>query len=545
MLDAIVIGSGAGGLTTAVALARAGWKVLVLEQHYAPGGWCHSFTLEGYRFSPGVHYIGELGEGGTMRAMYEGLGVANDMEFMELNPDGYDHVMLGNERFDIPKGKEAYRERLKARFPREAAGIDTYLDAVGALPRELDRLLEIKGARDLVKLPTMAPTIMKYGWRTLGKVLDKLVDDPLLKGILSVQAGDHGLGPSKAPFPIHGVIQAHYFNGAWYPRGGAFTIPRAFMRELKRHGCELRLEARVDRILLDTSGGKGSARRAVGVRLADGTEIRAKHVISNADPAVTYGRLIGPEHLSWRLRRRLERTRYGVSALSLFMATDMDLAAAGMDSGNYWYNESADIEAMYRHTSRPGGSALGDFPGMFLTVTTLKDPTKKHKNGHHTMEAFTFVPFEPFARWQKSECGERPGDYEALKARLMGEMLPLVDRIVPGVSEQLVFKDLGTPLTNVHYCEATQGSLYGTEKTWRNIGPLAYQVRSEIPGLTLCGASTVAHGVAGATISGLHAAQRLLRCRISELLDPRGQHLRTYAAEDRTTWPEKLRKRAA
>lgn len=60
--DAIIIGSGAGGLTAAVALARAGKKVLVLEQHDRPGGWTHSFTLEGYRFSPGAHYIGDLQE---------------------------------------------------------------------------------------------------------------------------------------------------------------------------------------------------------------------------------------------------------------------------------------------------------------------------------------------------------------------------------------------------------------------------------------------------------------------------------------------------
>ena len=62
--DAIIIGSGAGGLTAAVALAQAGKKLLVLEQHDRPGGWTHSFTLSGYRFSPGVHYIGDLHEGG-------------------------------------------------------------------------------------------------------------------------------------------------------------------------------------------------------------------------------------------------------------------------------------------------------------------------------------------------------------------------------------------------------------------------------------------------------------------------------------------------
>lgn len=83
-VDTVVIGSGAGGLTAALALANAGHKVLVLEQHYLPGGWCHSFALEGYRFSPGVHDIGELRPGGRMRSLYEGLGLEG-LVFCELN----------------------------------------------------------------------------------------------------------------------------------------------------------------------------------------------------------------------------------------------------------------------------------------------------------------------------------------------------------------------------------------------------------------------------------------------------------------------------
>src|SRR5262249_9344132 len=86
--DTIVIGSGSGGLAAAVALARAGQRVLVLEQHYLPGGWCQSFSLEGYRFSPGVHYLGCLGPGGALRRLYEGLGLSDDLEFCEMNPDG-------------------------------------------------------------------------------------------------------------------------------------------------------------------------------------------------------------------------------------------------------------------------------------------------------------------------------------------------------------------------------------------------------------------------------------------------------------------------
>src|SRR4030095_3077153 len=121
--DAIVIGSGAGGLTAAVAMAQAGQRVVVFEQHYLPGGWCHSFTLEGYRFSPGVHYIGELQPGGEMRRIWAGLGLAEDLSFLELNPDGYDHILVGGERFDIPAGRVPLAHRLVARFSRELKGL--------------------------------------------------------------------------------------------------------------------------------------------------------------------------------------------------------------------------------------------------------------------------------------------------------------------------------------------------------------------------------------------------------------------------------------
>lgn len=528
-VDVIVIGSGAGGLTAAVALQQSGLRTLVLEQHYAPGGWTHSFTLDGHRFSPGVHYVGELGPGGRMRAVYEGLGVSGDLEFCELNPDGYDHVRIGSERFDIPKGREEFARRLEDRFPREKGGIRGYLGTVADLSAQLNELFEFKGLLGLLTLPLRAPAVARWGLASAASLLDRYVRDPLLRAILYAQAGDHGLPPSLAPAPMHASVTAHYFGGGWYPRGGAWVMPRAFVRALEKAGGEIRLEAAVQRILIEDG-------RAIGVRLADGSEIRSRYVVSNADPGQTFGRMIDPAQLPPAVGRRLARTRWSISALSLFLATRTDVRAAGMDSGNVWKYVHPDLESIYRLPLEGGGLPEGEIPGMFVTATTLKDPSKYR--GTHTLEAFTFIDHATFRQWSASRTGERPEEYRQLKERLTSRMLEGVRAVVPGLKPELA--ELGTPLTNVHYCAATEGNLYGTEKSRWQVGPWAWPIRSAIPGLFCCGASTTSHGVLGATFSGLIAARTITGVRISELLRQHGPSLVTLPAEHPEQWPARF-----
>lgn len=530
--DVIIIGSGAGGLTAAVALAQAGKSVLVCEQHDVPGGWCHSFTLNGYRFSPGVHYIGDLHEGGRLRRTYEGLGVSQDLEFCELNPDGYDHIFVGEERFDIPAGKDNFADRLKQRFPHEAKGIDSYINAIGDLMTTLSQLGRSKNP---LKTAGSGAKILRWATRTGQDLIEHHVSDPVLMAILAGQSGDHGLPPSEVSAFVHAGIVHHYFEGGYFPRGGGFAIPRAFVRALKRAGGELRLETSVRRIMLESG-------RVAGVALDDGTQIRSHHVISNADPEVTYGKLIGRDHLPKKLRRKLDRVTYSTSSLSLFFAVDMDMRGAGLDSGNFWYYNDADINKHYKNGQTTHFLESQDPGAMFLTTTTLKDPSKMH-SGHHTCEAFTFISYDAFEQWAHKKYGDRSPDYEAMKEDLSWRMFQALDKRVPGLSQNLVYWSLGTPLTNEHFVNATRGNLYGIDKTRRQVGPGAFAINAPFDGLWMCGASTLSHGVAGATASGLDVARRILDSRFSEILSQNGPSLRIYPSEDLTQWPEKLQKR--
>jgi phytoene dehydrogenase-like protein len=364
--------------------------------------------------------------------------------------------------------------------------------------------------------------------------LDGCTKDPLLRAILTIQGGDHGLPPSQCPTAMHASIVAHYFKGGWYPMGGARSLPRAFLKELRKYGGKIHVRTPVDRLLVEDG-------RVIGVVLGDGTEVRAETVISNADPHITYQKLLGEEHLPSKVKRKLKRTTYSLSALSLFFASDMDLRAAGVDSGNYWYAPSAeDIDGIYQQAGLPDLSDINSFRGAFLTATTLKDPSKR-KDGVHTLEAFTFVSNEAFSKWAGSAYGDRPEDYKILKEKLTGLMKGVVDEIVPGLSESIVFAELGTPLTNSYYVASSEGNLYGTEKRLGQLGPFGYPIKTPIPGLMMCGASTLGHGVAGATMSGIECARQILECRRSEILSADGPSLVTLPSDHPETWPEQWR----
>src|SRR6202795_1140537 len=136
--DAIVVGSGIGGLATSALLSTyGGQRVLVLERHYLPGGYTHVFHRHGYEWDVGLHYIGEVQrEDSTIRRAFDKI-TDSQLAWAPM-PDVYDRVVIGDRTYDFVSGVERFRATMKSYFPEDSAAIDGYIAAVQAVQKAID-----------------------------------------------------------------------------------------------------------------------------------------------------------------------------------------------------------------------------------------------------------------------------------------------------------------------------------------------------------------------------------------------------------------------
>jgi phytoene desaturase len=502
--DVIVVGAGTGGLTAAAILARRGKKVLVVDQHSVAGGNATIFRRRGYEFDIGIHYIGACQADGMLTRVLRAAGIA-DLEFEELDPDGYDTLVFPDFEFKIPKGMEVFRDRLCEYFPREKRGIDRYI----TLLRQVDGFSKLMG--NLAAAPsTLVRSLMLLRWRnaTLGEFLDSCTKDARLKAVLTAQNGTYGLPPSRASLLVHAAIALHYMEGAYYPKGGGQVISDRLADAVERYGGKVLLLTKVERIAVRDGKVEGVElnSRHLGRRF-----IQAPIVISDADLKRTMIDLVGAEHLHSRTVDRTRRFEMSPALGVLYLGIRRDLKAEDHPRTNYLINPGYDCEPGY------AAAARGEFPEQpfaYATIASLKDPTNARlaPHGITNLQVMSIVPSDPTA-WgvTEEEAGSRnyrrSEGYRHHKLLYARSLIAAAERVFPGLSHQIEFEEVATPLTQSRYTGSTGGTSYGIALTPDQFLLRRPGSKTEIAGLYLCGASCrTGHGIMGVALSGLMAA---------------------------------------
>ncbi|MBX2798513.1 MAG: NAD(P)/FAD-dependent oxidoreductase [Myxococcales bacterium] len=498
--DVVVVGSGIGGLVAALTCARSGQSVLVLEAGKQFGGYTNPFARKKFNFDPGLHYIGQCQRGGSFRRLLDRLGLEH-VDFAELDPDGFDHYVFPDYDVKNCKGLDRFRDRLAADFPRERRGLDRFFKLIEDVDYTLSNAMKVRSARAGLSMARRLPSVLRWSRASLGDCLDHYFTEPQLKAALAGPVGDLGLPPSRMSAWMHMALLAHYAGGAFVPRGGAGHLRDAFVEALEGHGAMLLRNRRVEQILYD-------GQQVRGVRTAKGETFGATQVISNASATATYG-MVGEDHLPRRLMRKLRNTEYSYGSICIFMGVDGALDTSQIGSTNVWNYDSTDIDALFSE------QAMGDYRnigGYFLTVPTNKDPGGGlAPEGMQTVEIVALCGHEPFASWYGEKSMKRGEDYEALKADIADHFIERAEKHLPGLSDHVVLREVGTPATNVSYTLAPEGSAYGLAHTVDQTPPFRFGARAPLDGLYLCGASVISAGIVACAASGRMAAKYALQ----------------------------------
>lgn len=506
--DAIVVGSGLGGLTCAAYLTVSGKRTLVLEQGKVAGGCSQVFRRAGNRFEfdVGVHYVGECGPNGVMTRALRGLGLDDRIEWQQLDPERHTTVVLPEVTVEVPSDWDAYIARMVEAFPSEARRLRACLGLLRRLGRETENgILAETHPKAMLAFLRRNPLTVTVGMLPIRRVLRWFRLSANARAVILAESGDYAAAPSRTAAVLHAGLMHHYLRqGAFYPAGGGQTIPANLIEVIESHGGAVRTKARVERILVEDG-------RVTGVRLLGGEVLTAPTVVSNGDLKKTLLDLVGAEHLSSATVARVSKYRMALPFFSVYLGLDMDLNQR-LPNSTFWCFPDNDIEGMY---AEGYAGRIPEQVAIFMTSATTKDPGSSGRawpEGHSTLEVMALAPADRGYWLADGQEPTGPGyrrdsGYLDRKAELTEKVVDAAARVIPDLREHIVWLEASSPVTHERFTLSTGGACYGIELARDQFGPKRPGARTEIEGLFLAGASTVwGHGVVGAVTGGVGTA---------------------------------------
>ena len=513
MPSALIIGAGLGGLEAGYMLAREGFAVTILEKNRIVGGCLQSFRRKGVLFDTGMHYVGALGKGETMRPIMEYYGLM-DLPWVQMDPDCVDEVVIDGESFSLPSGYEHFVEVLGDRFPAFRDEISAY----------------VRGIREAVANPAAALRVKALEW------LNSTVSDPLLRRVLSGASLRLDQDGDTLPLYVYSRITDSFLQSGWRLRGGGQQIVDSLAQSIESMGGRILTGCEVTAIEENTPG------KASVVTLNHGS-FEADWVISDLAPSLTLSLASDCPSIKNIYRRRVSSLRSSWAAFTLqlhvkdlpYVNHNICIHTPGADP---W--APSPFKSFMISYGVPVGAAEGT-----VSSTSLRDPFRENRrqterNGTcsdsrgakeetegnvpetvpsaaeaETIDIITPMAWEDVAPWEGTAPLRRDKSYDELKARAAERCIDAVSGRIKGLRGGIIDSYCSTPLTWQDYTGSPGGSAYGILKDSGNLLLTMLSPRTPIQNLVLTGQNLHIHGIFGVSMTTLATCREILGKDIS------------------------------
>jgi phytoene dehydrogenase-like protein len=502
-VDYVIVGSGLAGLSFGALAAQAGKKVVVLEAHYLPGGYGHTFELGGYRFNAQLHYVWNCGEGRSVHQILKKLGLHQTITFEHYDPNGFDHMRMPGCALDIPYDYDLLSTRLQRLFPGHEENLRRFVVEIKELAEIVDHFPRFQprkyktyklALRNLLWLPHYI-RLIPYMRLTLQQVFDRFNLPPEAQTLLALQWPDFMLPPEELSFLAWLALFSGYCRGAYYPTHHFESVIDGFVGTIENNGGTVLLEHKVIEFIQSS----GQVTGVVAERLAPegGTiHITARDTICNMDPRRA-AEMIGLEKFSAGVRKKLNYA-YSPSNFMVYCAVEgLDLEDYGFGKWNLFHTEEPDLNKAYHRMYH-----LGDYSAPSFAVTVpglLTNDGSDAPEGQQIMEFITVANYQRF--WDLKASS--PAAYRRKKREITDSMINVMERrYIPGLRDHITFLVSGSPTTNERYCWSPAGNSYGSNMIPENIGPGRLNHKTSLKNFYFCNASSGYAGFAGTIWTG-------------------------------------------
>ncbi|WP_159472000.1 phytoene desaturase family protein [Chryseobacterium sp. 18068] len=487
--DILIIGSGIGGLVSALILAKEGLKVCVLEKNNQYGGNLQTFSRDKLIFDTGVHYLGGLSKGQNLHQFFSYLEIMQDLELQKMDENGYDKITFGDDEIEYPhaQGYDNFVEQLSKYFPEERENLEDYCE-------EIQRICNHFPRYNVIGKDSYSEEILHLNTK---RFIESITQNTKLQSVLLgsnfLYAGDS----ENIPFYVHALTVNSYIQSAYKCVKGGSQISKLLIRKLREYGADVHKHSEVSEIIFNENNVLSS------VKTKSGKEYFAKQFISNIE-IHTLTKLIGEERLKKSFLNRVLSWEPVSSCFSVYLVLKPQ-TISNFNYNIYHYSSEESVWNAYRYDEKA-------WPETYMLSST---PSKHHPEFAESLTAISYMDFEEVKAWQKTvntiaEERERGKQYEKFKLEKAEKMIDALEKKIPNLRGSIKNIYTSSPLSYRDYIGSFEGNMYGYIKSSENPLKTMVSPRTKISNLFLTGQTVNMHGILGCTIGAFNTCAEIL-----------------------------------